>query len=387
VAQAVAQIREKLESLAGQYSMCRSLKTLEARVGCRQGLKKLKDENLKERQLLARLDRCGELFAFDDASRERCSKMVGKKIFALVNHQTTVSAKTVAKETSKPLVKDKAPASIPSLKRDEKRAKEVAKDRIAAIHSALRECKDVPCKEKLHKSLKLAQNERDAIKERFAYRLDCLEKRAAFQKKEFEIRAREHTRMMQLHESAAKCETKKCLRRHENKERAMDRLLGKRRAARHAEWKKIRCFYVLPYAAVAPETKTYKTLAALHYKVHLLYQQINSCKDSDCREDLKFSLSLYKSQIKSLQRYLGEKSFKNRIRRHKNRFRLHRAYAMLYRRALDCPSKECQLKAKEQIASLQKVLNAEARDFVTGDKDDDLDFDVGDDSKDDDSEE
>jgi hypothetical protein len=161
----------------------------------------------------------------------------------------------------------------------------------------------------------------------------------------------------------------------------MDILLAKRRAVRMREWKSIRCYFVLPFSAVAPDSKTYKpfswfffftlicvcfsyaTLAGLHYRLHELYHTSQRCKSGSCNEASEFLVGVMKHQIKRLTRYLRQKDFVSRIRRQRSRARQNRQFSQLYRRALGCKSIECRRDTRDALVTLQTDLDEEERTF------------------------
>ena len=381
VEEAIQQVRERLESLAGQWSMCKGLGNKLARVGCRQALHKIREENSKERKLLYMLERCGEVYAFEKKARDRCAHLIGRKIFQLVaekDHHAT-STLAVVSNTTKPPVKDVAPSNLDQAEHEKKDAETQIKNRIETILSAMDQCKTLECKLKLHKLLTRARDELNVLGVRYKPREECLKQRAEFQKREFEIRAREHARMYSLHRRASKCEDRHCMDKWQKLELALDAVLGKRRAERHAEWLKIKCYYVLPYELVAPESKTYKTMSQLQMKLHTLYATLSNCakEDKRCVTDTKFEITLFRGMARRLTSYLNEKSFTNAKRRHKSRARMHRSFSALYRRALDCDRTSCRKNARVMLAHLQSQLEGKRNDWRTGHSDDAADFHTG----------
>ncbi len=64
--EAIAMIRKRLETIASHWSMCKSLATPTMRISCRRNVVQMREENNKERALLRRLERCGEIYAFGE---------------------------------------------------------------------------------------------------------------------------------------------------------------------------------------------------------------------------------------------------------------------------------------------------------------------------------
>ncbi len=364
--EAVRQVKERLERIASHWSLCQTLDTPEMRNACRHKLIAMRDEVKRERELVYRLERCGELFAFENKARERCAQLVGKQILRLVRGQATTARPETVLDTTQPPVVNEAPENLEDLKLTEHQAKLAIEDRIASLHNAMKGCgeKNMPCKIRLHKLLARARDELEVLPERFEPRKQCLIKRKKFQLREFRLRALEHARMYQLHRKAAQCETRRCLRRWENLEWRLNVLLSRRRAARHREWKRIRCFFVLPFRAVAPEQKNYGTLAGLHFRVHELYNRLRRCKTRVCEDNLEALVSIMQGQITRVTRYLQEKDFVDRIRRHRSRARQNRKFTQLYRRALDCPTLDCRRETRFSLDKLQRELDEEERNYA-----------------------
>ncbi len=264
-----------------------------------------------------------------------------------------------------PPVVNEVPDSLEDLKASEHHARVAIQDRIADIKSAMQSCEasDMPCKIRLHKLLARARDELEVLDDRFEPRRQCLVKRKAFQLREFRLRSMEHARMFQLHSKAGRCETRACLRRWERLELRLDLLMGARRAERMQEWRKIRCYFVLPFEAVAPVSKSFSSLSGLHFKLHELYEQADKCKTRECGEATQFLVAVLKHQIERLSRYLQEKDFESRIRRQRSRARQNRKFVQLYRRALGCKDLDCRVETRDQLVDLQADLDEEERKF------------------------
>lgn len=368
---AISTVRERLETIAGQVSLCKTLPTLEARKGCRQGVATMLKENEQERKLLRRLERCGEIYAFERHERTRCAELVGQQILNLIQHKNaTTTAKpniTVTAHTPDP-VKNPAPGSLRELRKVREQARVTIENRILALRAVIRSCANDACRATNGAMLRRAKTELRVLNERFELRRDCLNRRAEFKRRELGMRALEHARMFRLHKKASKCETPACLRLVEREERVLDVTLLRRREARQKDWMRIRCAFVLPFSAVAPETHNYATLSGFHYQIQKLYDALVKCTTDECREDTKESIVVLKRLAERLRRHIAEETFTNKLRRHRARARLHKRLTKLYYLSLKCKSKSCRKESQRRLAAIERTLDADSRDFATGHK-------------------
>jgi hypothetical protein len=113
--EAVRQVKERLERIASHWSLCQTLDTPEMRNACRHKLIAMRDEVREERKLVYRLERCGEVFAFENKARERCAQLVGKQLLALVRGQATTTRPETVLDTTQPPVVNESPENLEDL--------------------------------------------------------------------------------------------------------------------------------------------------------------------------------------------------------------------------------------------------------------------------------
>jgi hypothetical protein len=93
--EAISLVRKSLETIASHWSMCKTLATPTARIACRRGVITMRDEVKEERRLIKKLERCGEIYAFEDSARNRCTHLAGKQLLDLVRRKATTTIKVL----------------------------------------------------------------------------------------------------------------------------------------------------------------------------------------------------------------------------------------------------------------------------------------------------
>lgn len=367
---AISMVRKRLKAIISRKILCKALTQAGPRQKCLLAVKKLVQRNEHERDLLAKLEKCSEIYAFEDEERRHCASVIGRKILLLINNRRQylrmkrerLTKQKMAKESSvsfhtwKP--ETDSPDSLRRLNIMERKDRLRLRDKISVLREQLRNCESLKCRKSALEAIRTARRFLKAVHDRYEPRRKCLIRRRKFRDREFTLRAHEHSTYSKLHELAWRCKNQDCLDRIDKAEHKLDAKLKERRDRRREEWKNIRCMVVLPFSAVAPE-ESYDELASLNFSLHHLYKQLKKCSSSECRTETRVEINRVEKLVKHMSRHLSRVSFQRRVAQHKRQARFDRAFARLYRKSLTCGDRSCRRMYQEKLEHLQDLRDHE----------------------------